>query len=136
MRVEDVQDVAFTEVMRTKKGKTVRADYDIVHADADSRTVRWDQRIDGTPFAAVLSTSETELHLEPVLAEEGLLTAVPPATDVTIELRQEMSGGRAVKPGRGRAFGPLNPSWGARLVRKAAEATLNEALDGLERISV
>src|SRR5690348_9100716 len=66
-RVEDVEDDAFTEVMRTRKGKLVRADFDIVRPSGDARatagvlSVRWDQRIEGTPFAAVLSSSATEL---------------------------------------------------------------------------
>ena len=51
-RVEDVDGGAFTEVMRTAKGKTVRADF---HARATDRAgrarVRWEQRLEGTPFA-------------------------------------------------------------------------------------
>jgi uncharacterized protein YndB with AHSA1/START domain len=134
-RVEDVHDGAFTEVMRTRRGKTVRADFDLVHADRASRTVRWQQRIEGTPFAAVLRSSETELRLVPV--EDARAGAGGEATEVTIEMRQEMSSGRAAKPQRGvRSFGRLNLSWGGRLVRRAATATIDEALDGLERISV
>ena len=71
----------------------------------------------------------------PAGPEAGSLSAGPPGTDVTIELRQEMSSGRAVNPTRGRTLGRVNPSWGARLVRKAAQATIEEALEGLERIS-
>ena len=58
-------------------------------------------------------------------------------TEVTIEMRQELSGGRAAKPQRGaRGFGRRRTSsWGGRLVRRAALATIDEALDGLERIS-
>jgi uncharacterized protein YndB with AHSA1/START domain len=117
-RVEDVHDGAFTEVMRTKKGKTVRADFELLRVEASERTVCWEQILDGTPFAAVLASSETEA-----------------VTEVTIELRQQMSGGRAVPSGV-RSSRRANLSWGSRLVRKAAAATLDEALDGLERISV
>ncbi|MHB8531400.1 MAG: SRPBCC family protein [Solirubrobacteraceae bacterium] len=133
-RVEDVREGAFTEVMKTRRGKTVRADFDLVRADSDSRTVRWDQRIEGTPFAAVLSSSQTELHLAPVSAGDGA-GASGTATEVTIELRQEMSGGRAAGP-RGRWSGRFGLSFGARMVRRAAGATIDEALEGLERISV
>ena len=134
-RVEDVRDGAFTEVMKTKKGKTVRADYELVHVDAEARTVRWEQCIEGTPFAAALSHSETELVLEPVRPEAGSMSAGPPATDVTIELRQELSGRRASKPAGLRSPRLGVETWGARLVRKAAKATIEEALAGLERIS-
>ena len=70
----------------------------------------WAQRIEGTPFARVLSAAETELRLQP----NGT------ATDVTIELRQALKG--------------LFPHLGANRIRRAARATLEEALDGLERI--
>ena len=137
-RVEDVTEDAFTEVMRTKKGKTVRADFDYVRLDPGTRTVQWDQLLEGTPFAATLASSETEVHLEPVDRAEG------PTTEVTIEMRQQLSGGRAIQPSQGARYGRgyrtrfrgVNLSWGERLVRKAAEATIEEALDGLERISV
>ncbi len=132
-RVEDVHDGEFTEVMRTKKGKTVRADYRIVESDEDALRVRWDQRLEGTPFAGVLSASETEVQLVPEAQPAA-------ATTVTIEMRQTLSGKAVepvVKPGlsnrftRGGAGG-----FGGRLVRRAAHQTINEALDGLERISV
>ena len=124
-RVEAVEDGAFTEVMKTRKGKTVRADFNLVHADPDSLSVRWDQHVEGTPFAAVLRTSETELKLargtpEPVLEGDSWGKA---STEVTIELRQTLNGQRE----RG---------LGGYMVRRAARATLDEALDGLERISV
>ncbi len=118
--------------MRTRRGKTVRADFDLVQSDADSRTVRWDQRIEGTPFAAVLSSSQTELRLAPVHAGASGPGA---ETEVTIEMRQEMSGGPAAGP-RGRWSGRFGLSFGARMVRRAATATIDEALEGLERISV
>ncbi|HEY0515716.1 MAG TPA: SRPBCC family protein [Solirubrobacteraceae bacterium] len=132
-RVEDVRDDAFTEVMRTRRGKTVRADFDMVHADASERTVRWDQRVEGTPFAAVLSSSQTELRLVPIAQGTDGSAA---ATEVTIELRQEISGDPAAGAQRRRGYGRLGFSWGARLVRRAATATIDEALAGLERISV
>jgi uncharacterized protein YndB with AHSA1/START domain len=134
IRVEDVHEGAFTEVMRTRKGKTVRADFDLVQADEATGTVRWQQRLEGTPFAAVLGSSETELRLARVEAA-GAASAAE-ATEVTIEMRQELSGGRAAKPRSAPSgFGRFNLSWGGRLVRRAATATIDEALDGLERIN-
>ena len=82
-RVEDVDGGAFTEVMRTRKGKTVRADFDLVRADEPAGTVRWEQRLVGTPFAGVLSSSETELRVLPAQQDA--------ASDVTIEMRQELN---------------------------------------------
>lgn len=124
-RMEAVEDGAFTEVMKTRKGKTVRADFDLVHADPELMSVRWDQRVAGTPFAAVLSSSETELTLAERASEASLGGGAwgAAATEVTIELRQSLNGQRE----RG---------IGGYMVRRAARATLDEALDGLERISV
>lgn len=125
-RVEDVEEDAFTEVMRTRKGKLVRADFD-VRRDEAQRTITWIQRIDGTPFASVLRSAETELRLTPTSTG---------GTEVTIELRQQMAGGSDRRgPGRSLAVLGVAPRFGAPLVRRAAGATLEEALDGLERVS-
>jgi uncharacterized protein YndB with AHSA1/START domain len=129
-RVEGVFEGAFTEVMKTRKGKTMRADFEIVERDPLEHRVRWDQQLEGTPFAGVLRSSETELRLK--APDELSLTA----TEVTIEMRQVLSQGwepdgrvlRKVMPGGG--------GLGARLVRKAAMEMIAEALDGLEQISV
>ena len=110
-RVEDVRGNAFTEVMRTAKGKVVRADFELVAADERERSLRWQQRLAGTPFARVLSSAETIVSLKEAGAH----------TDVTIELRQTLAG--------------LLPRFGSYMVRRAAAATIEEALDGLERIS-
>jgi uncharacterized protein YndB with AHSA1/START domain len=114
-RVEDVADDAFTEVMKTKKGKLVRADFDVVCAEQDAGALRWRQRLAGTPFARVLSSAETELRLVPAAH------AADTATEVTIELRQTPAG--------------LFPRLGGPMLARAAAATLEQALDGLERIS-
>lgn len=111
-RVEDVEDGAFTEVMKTSKGKTVRADFNVVHRDEDGHAMIWAQRLEGTPFARLLSAAETDLRLAPV----------GPATEVTLQLRQSLTG--------------FFPRFGGFMVKRAAGATLDEALDGLERISV
>lgn len=109
-RVEDVADGAFTEVMKTSKGKLVRADFRLRRSDADASLLVWEQQLDGTPFARLFSSAETRVRLEP--AGE--------ATDVTIELDQRLSG--------------FFPRFGGFMVRRAAAATLEQALDGLERI--
>jgi uncharacterized protein YndB with AHSA1/START domain len=110
-RVEDVEAGAFTEVMKTTRGKVVRADFELVDADEDARTLRWEQRLEGTPFERLLSSAVTSVSLVP--GDNG--------TQVTIELRQSLAG--------------LMPRFGSFMVRRAAAATIEEALDGLERIS-
>jgi uncharacterized protein YndB with AHSA1/START domain len=110
-RVEDVEGNAFTEVMRTSKGKLVRADFELVAADEQERWLRWEQQLEGTPFGRLLSSAETSVSL----AQAG------ERTHVTIELRQTLIG--------------FLPKLGSYMVRRAAAATLEEALDGLERIS-
>jgi uncharacterized protein YndB with AHSA1/START domain len=135
-RVEDVTNGAFTEVMRTRKGRVVRADFDIVALDQEARMLRWEQRIEGTPFATVLRSSQIELWLAPAAPAGGAAGlggqgSSGAGTEVTIELRQELgSGARA-----GGAWALPVPGFRGRLVRRAAAATIDEALDGLERIS-
>ncbi len=109
-RVEDVEDGAFTEVMKTRKGKLVRADFKIVACDGAARSLTWVQQVEGSPFARVLKSAETEVRLHAGSAQ---------ATEVTIELRQVLNG---------------VSRFGGYMVRRAARATLDEALNGLERI--
>lgn len=120
-RVEDVEQDAFTEVMKTRKGKLVRADFDVVLRDEAAHTLTWAQRVEGTPFASVLKSAETEIQLTPAAQ----------ATEVTIELRQTMAGSSAPRVG---LFVGFSSRFGSPLVRRAATATIDEALDGLERI--
>jgi uncharacterized protein YndB with AHSA1/START domain len=120
-RVEDVEGGAFTEVMTTSKGKVVRADFQLVEADERARSLRWEQLVQGTPFGRLLQSAETEVRLAPVPAGAGPASPGGPATEVTIELRQTLTG--------------FFPRFGGYMVRRAAAATIDEALDGLERIS-
>ena len=141
-RVEDVHDGAFTEVMKTRKGKVVRADFQLLDTDASERTLRWEQRVEGTPFQQVLLSSLTEVRLagagESALALDAAGASVASAgaprgawggTNVTIELRQELR--------RQQTHGLMSgaPRLGSYLVRRAALSTLEQALDGLARIS-
>jgi uncharacterized protein YndB with AHSA1/START domain len=110
-RVEDVEGDAFTEVMKTAKGKLVRADFRLVRAASGMHSLAWEQQLEGTPFARLMSAAVTRVSLEH--AAQG--------TSVTLELHQSLSG--------------FFPRFGGFMVRRAAAATLEEALDGLERIS-
>ena len=109
-RVEDVEAGAFTEVLKTAKGKLVRADFTVTATDAGAHRMVWSQQLEGSPFARLLASAETEVLLAPAGSD----------TEVTIELRQTLTG--------------FFPRFGGHMVRRAAATTLEEALDGLERI--
>jgi uncharacterized protein YndB with AHSA1/START domain len=118
-RVEDVDGGQFTEVMTTAKGKVVRADFNLLRSDECERALSWEQQVQGTPFARLLKSAETELRLAPV-AQGPPSLAGGQQTQVTIELRQSLNG--------------IFPRIGGRLVRRAALTTIDQALDGLQRI--
>ena len=119
-RVENVEPDAFTEVLTTSSGKAVRADFRLLMTDERTLLLRWSQQIDGTPFARVLKSAETELRLYAGLPSDS--SSVRQHTEVRIELRQAPRG--------------FFPRFGKRMIRRAASATLEEALEGLERIVV
>jgi uncharacterized protein YndB with AHSA1/START domain len=115
-RVEDVTEDAFTEVLSTSSGKFVRADFTLAELDEHARRLRWEQRVADSPFARLLKSAETEVSLK-----DGTRGAQgQESTEVTIELRQALNG--------------FFPRFGGYMVRKAAAKTIEEALDGLERI--
>lgn len=127
-RVEDVDGDAFTEVMTTAKGKVVRADFHIVRVEESMRTLKWEQSVQGTPFARVLKAAETEIsltavadNLSPTARALAAQDVAAPATHVAIELHQTLNG--------------FYPRFGGYMVRRAAALTIEGALDGLERIS-
>lgn len=124
-RVEGVEGDAFTEVLRTSAGKIVRADFNMLAGDDDEMRLTWTQQVQGTPFGRLLRSSETEVALSAAPAGKRSDGA---ATEVTIELRQELN--RVV--GR---FGGFSVGFGSMMVRRAAISTIDGALDGLERIS-
>jgi len=107
-RVKGITATGWTTVLRSPRGRAVRADWRL---EADERPVRraWAQELDGTPFAKVLAERRVEARLEP--AGDG--------TRVTLELRQ--------RP-RGRS------RFGALQLRRAARKELDEALAGLEHV--
>ncbi len=104
-RVEDVDAAGFTQVHRTRKGGTVRADFRVQRRDPPHGLV-WVQLLEGTPFERLLAASEVAIALEP---EGG-------GTRVALEVRQSWRG-----------VGRL----GTPLARRASRRRLDEALDGL-----
>jgi uncharacterized protein YndB with AHSA1/START domain len=107
-RVELVRGDGFTELLRTDKGRSIRADFRVVQSRrAELR--RWRQEVAGTPFAGILVSAETEIRLEPQ----------PGGTRVTLTQEQRMKGMARL---------------GGFMVRRAARKALDGALDGLEAI--
>jgi carbon monoxide dehydrogenase subunit G len=105
-RVKAITADGWTTVLRSDRGRAVRADWRLDGQEALRRRA-WAQEIEGTPFAKVLAERRVEVVLEE--AGEG--------TRVTLELRQR---------GRGMA------RFGRFMLRRAARRELNTALERLE----
>ena len=97
----------WTQVLETKDGRGIRADYRCVSASTPKRYV-FEQLLEGTPFEGFLSSASTEIRLEP----EGV------GTRVTLESRQRLRGLSRL---------------GGLMMRRATGRTLAEALGGLEQ---
>jgi uncharacterized protein YndB with AHSA1/START domain len=105
-RVEGVDEHGFTQVLRTRKGRGVRADFRVEDADR-ARGCRWVQELEGTPCERVFSAATTAIRLQP--REDG-------ATQVTLEATRKLRG--------------LN-RLGTFMLRPATRRQLDEALDNL-----
>jgi uncharacterized protein YndB with AHSA1/START domain len=125
-RVEGVEDGAFTEVLTGRKGKVVRADFTVVESRPERRMV-WSQEVEGTPFERVLRSAVTQIDLKPVTDDAC------PGTQVRIELSQEMPAPLGGGAGLSRAFLGIS-RFGSPLVKRAAAATIEQALDGLAQV--
>jgi uncharacterized protein YndB with AHSA1/START domain len=66
-RVEEATREAWTTVLISPKGKSVRADYSLVEA-REPEWLQWRQEVEESPFERLLAASITELELE---AEPG-----------------------------------------------------------------
>jgi uncharacterized protein YndB with AHSA1/START domain len=67
-RVEEATPEAWTNVLTSPKGKTVRADYTRLEAD-DRRRLVWRHEVEESPFERILARSTTEIVL--AAAAEG-----------------------------------------------------------------
>ena len=105
-RVEAVAGERFTELLRAKSGRAVRADFRVVEKRR-GKLLRFEQELAGSPFERVLAEAHTEIAIEP--AGEG--------TAVTVTLRQRLRGLSRL---------------GGFMVRRATRRIIDEALDGLE----
>jgi len=63
-RVEEASRDAWTTVLVSKTGKSVRADYSLVEADEAER-VLWRHEVEESPFERLLTESTTEIALAP-----------------------------------------------------------------------
>jgi uncharacterized protein YndB with AHSA1/START domain len=104
-RVESVRGDGWTTVLRSPRGRVVRADWRLDGSDKQARRA-WSQRVEGTPFSKVLRERRVEVRLEPA----GAGTRVT----ITMDLRP-----------RRRA--------GGLLLRGAMRRELDGALGGLRR---
>jgi uncharacterized protein YndB with AHSA1/START domain len=109
VRVEGVDDRGFTQVLRTRRGRNVRADFRIDERRA-RELVRWSQEVEGTPFERVLAAASTEIRLG-AASESG--------TVVTIETYRKLRGVNRL---------------GGFMLRRATRRQLDEALDALEAL--
>jgi uncharacterized protein YndB with AHSA1/START domain len=102
-RVEEASAGAWTTVLSSPKGKSVRVDYTRVEAEPERRLV-WRQEVEQSPFERILASATTEIELAP----EGS------GTRVSIALDQRPRGWARFAPLQFRAAG-------RRQVRSAVE---------------
>ncbi|MEI2701967.1 MAG: SRPBCC family protein [Baekduia sp.] len=108
-RVEGVTRQRFTQLLRSSRGAVVRADFDRSESN-EPRSLRWDQRVEGTPFAAVFEQRAIVIELEP--AGDG--------TRVTLTVEQQLRGAARFSP---------------QLNRGGVRRALNGALERLAAIA-
>jgi uncharacterized protein YndB with AHSA1/START domain len=106
-RVEEVTGDAWTKVLRTPKGKTVRADYTRVEWRPPTLIV-WRQEVEESPFEAILDEAVTRITLSPAGDE---------ATEVELTAEQELHG---------------RYRFGGFMLRRATRRQLDQALDAIE----
>lgn len=63
-RVEEASPEAWTTVLVSPKGKSVRADYSLVDSSEPER-LRWRHEVEESPFERLLAESTVEIELEP-----------------------------------------------------------------------
>jgi uncharacterized protein YndB with AHSA1/START domain len=108
-RVEEASREAWTTVLASPRGKSVRADYSLVEVEPLRRLV-WRHEVAESPFERILRESQTEVLLEPDGSD---------LTKVGLTLRQ-----------RPRGFARL----GIIQLRQAAVKQVEGALEGLDAL--
>lgn len=105
-RVEEASREAWTTVLVSKTGKSVRADYSLVEAEEPER-LKWRHEVTASPFERLLRESTTEIALAP-----------DPAGGTKVRLTLEQ------RPRGWARFSPFQ-------LRAAARRQADAALDGL-----
>jgi uncharacterized protein YndB with AHSA1/START domain len=100
----------WTQVLETKDGRGIRADFRCVRASNPEHYV-YEQQVEDGPFAKFLRSSRTEILLDPNKT----------TTEVTLITEQQLKGISRM---------------GAFMMRRATKRVLSEALHGLERVAV
>ena len=108
-RVEQATAGEFTEVMRSDRGRVVRADQRLAELREESE-IAWEQSVDGTPFERLLRQCRTTIRVSP----QG------DQTKVELERVQKLRGMARL---------------GGFMMRRATRQLLGEAMDGLESIA-
>src|SRR3954447_20356073 len=110
-RVENVSEGdpaerSWTQVLGTRGGRGVRADFRCIE-ESDGERYVFEQTVEGTPFERFVRRARTEIELKPQNGD----------TQVTMALDRQLRGLSRL---------------GSPMMRRAIGRTLNEALDGLE----
>ena len=108
VRVEDASAIAWTMVLASDRGKTIRADFTREAAEEPHR-LRWRQELLESPFERILRESTVEVGLEP---DDG-------GTRVSLTAVRKLRGISRL---------------GGFMMRRATSKQLDEALDGLSRV--
>lgn len=109
-RVEEASRDAWTTVLETPKGRTLRADYTLLESD-HPRRLSWRHEVDESPFERILTSSVTVLELEPQAQGE---------TDVRLTTRLQLRGMSKL---------------GGFQVSRATKRQLDGALEGLAALA-
>jgi uncharacterized protein YndB with AHSA1/START domain len=109
VRVEDVEDDAWTKVLRTPRGNTVRADFTRTELEPQRR-VAWRQELEESPFERIFSSAVTEVEL--ASTDEG-------GTRVALTSEEKVRGRFRVG--------------GGFIVKRASRRRLDDALHGLSQ---
>ena len=86
-RVESVSAAGWTSVLGTDRGRSLRADWQVVTSEPPARR-RWAQDLDGSPFAKLFTAHEVELRIAP---REG-------GSEVSLEVDQALRGWARLAP--------------------------------------
>ena len=106
MTGETPEERSWTQVLETKDGRGIRADYHCVAATPNEEFV-YEQSIEGTPFERFLHTARTEIRIEPQNGD----------SKVTLVSVQRLRGLSRL---------------GSPMMRRAIGKTLDDALSGLQ----